>query len=140
MSLFHDPDVPLDRPLQRFSPMSRIRTYSDLLLHPDMLYIRTYTQRYNAQNKPRRVPITFKTSPNMDPTRERGAGGGSASSSSPPDSTSGSTVAEGRIKLKAQSPQLNLLSGAGGCTFTVGAAGARRHRLTNQRQVRRTPQ
>jgi len=47
MSLFHDLDVPLDQPLQRFSPMSRIRTYSNLLLHPDTLYIRTYTQRYN---------------------------------------------------------------------------------------------
>ena len=46
MSLFHDPDVPLDRPLQRLSPMSRIRTFSDLLLHPDTHYIRTYTQRY----------------------------------------------------------------------------------------------
>ena len=50
MSLFHDPDVPLDRPLQRFSPMSRIRTYSDLLLHPDTLYIGTDTQRYTLHN------------------------------------------------------------------------------------------
>jgi len=84
----------------------------------------------------------------MDPSRERGAGSAS-SLAEDPDSTSTSAAAgvgAGRRKLKARSDQDNLLSDAegpeltGGVTRTVGAAGARRHRLTNHRQVRRTPQ